>query len=91
MILNEYEKISGFYKLWNVEKEIRQMATKYRNSFHMGLFAYSRDAFEYSFYKQGHRTKKEARHQYLRERLAQGLIRKIQATKWKMVGEAHFG
>ena len=43
MVLNEFEKASNYYRLYGAEVQIRLLAEKYGNSFHLAIFACCRE------------------------------------------------
>ena len=43
VLLNEFYKKTTFYKTWDVENFIREIAKKYRNSYSVALFACCRE------------------------------------------------
>ena len=59
MLLNEYSKRTGFYKLWGIEAEIRDIARNYPNSFQVALFAGSREVLT-SKHGGGFKSKQDA-------------------------------
>ena len=46
VIVNEFNKRLGYYKLWYVENMIRGFARRHSNSFHLSIFACCREVFE---------------------------------------------
>ena len=42
-VLNEFDKQTGFYKLWGVEADIRGIADTYRNSYSVAFFSCCRE------------------------------------------------
>ena len=45
LVINEFNKRTGFYQIWNAEADIRTMAKKHPNTFSVGIFACCREIF----------------------------------------------
>ena len=45
LILNEFDKYTNFYKQWGLERDCRDLAKKFRNSYVMAVFACCRELF----------------------------------------------
>ena len=46
VIINQFNKRTGFYEWWAAEADIRLMAKKYSNTFSVGIFACCREIFK---------------------------------------------
>ena len=46
VIINQFNKRTGFYEWWAAEADIRLMAKKYSNTFSIGIFACCREIFK---------------------------------------------
>ena len=45
ILINQYDKKTGFYKLWGIEADIRRLAKANTNAYIIGLFACCREIF----------------------------------------------
>ena len=45
ILINEFDKRSGFYKMWSIETNIRNWASRNTNTYIIGLFACCREIF----------------------------------------------
>ena len=45
VLINEYDKKTGFYKVWNVEANIRLLASTFHNTYHIAFFACCREFY----------------------------------------------
>ena len=46
MLLNEVRANGNFYRCWNVELDIRNIAAEYRNSYSVAIFACCREIYD---------------------------------------------
>ena len=46
VLLNQFDKDTQYYKQWNIEKDCRDMAKRYKNSYIMAVFACCRELFQ---------------------------------------------
>ena len=45
VLINEFDKKTGFYRLWGIEADIRRLAKSNTNAYIIGLFACCREIF----------------------------------------------
>ena len=45
LIVNEFVKRNGFYRMWNTEYDIRVMAKKFPNTYHVAAYACCREIY----------------------------------------------
>ena len=46
VVINEFDKSSGYYKIWKAEAMIRVLARLFPNSYHLGFFACCREVHD---------------------------------------------
>ena len=86
--LNEYNCITGFYKLFPMEAQIRQLASDYPNSYHISIFACCRDILTKK-HGGGYSTKEDASVAQFKKRLAKGFLDRIKQTEYKLLIQNH--
>ena len=86
MLLNEYSKNTGFYKLFGIEANIRDIAREFSNTYQVALFACGREV-KTSKHGGGFRTSKEASTMNMRKKIVKGIFSKITDTRDKAVVE----
>ena len=60
MLVNTFNKKTGFYTFWNVEINVRDWASKYHNSYHVVFFACCREPYNASRHRGFFGSKEEA-------------------------------
>ena len=69
VLINEYDKKTGFYKVWNVEANIRLLASTFHNTYHIAFFACCREFYNTARHTGCFATKEEAQ-EYIARRKA---------------------
>jgi len=60
MLLNEFNEDTRFYKTWEIESEIRDIACTYANSYSIGIFACCREVMVDSLHSGGFESREAA-------------------------------
>ena len=67
LLLNQFDRSSGFYKKWGAEGDIRSIAQMFPNSYQLAFFACCREVWIKTVHSGGvSGTKKEAEEYYLK-------------------------
>ena len=86
IVLNEYNKATGFYKLYGIEADIRNIAKECPNSYQIALFACCRE-IKTQKHGGGFRTKSEASVAHMKKQIVRALIHKLKNAEEKLIIE----
>ena len=87
VLINEYDKKTGFYKVWNVEANIRLLASTFHNTYHIAFFACCREFYNSARHTGCFASKEEAEEYITRRKAEKEAANQEQESKEKLKRE----
>ena len=81
MLLNEYKKETGFYKLWGIEGDVRTIAKNNPNSYQICLFACCREVLMPAVHGGGFRSRHECAMDKMNKLVVKGILARLKNSR----------